>query len=109
MKNFSTYDIILVKYPFSDLSAAKVRPAVVVNLAHPSQDLIIVPLTSRIDRLLPGEFILKNWKEAGLNVQSVLKRGIYTISSRLFIKTVGQLSENDIKELKKSLRSWIIS
>ena len=108
MKSFSTYDVILVKYPFSDLSAAKIRPAVVVNLAHPSQDLIIVPLTSRINRLLPGEFILKNWKEASLNVQSAVKRGIYTISSRLCIKTVGQLSKNDIEELKKSLRNWII-
>ena len=108
MKNFSTYDIVLVKYPFSDLSAAKVRPAVVVNLAHPSQDLIIVPLTSRVDKLLPGEFTLKNWKEAGLNVQTAVKRGIYTISSRLFIKTVGQLTQKDIEQLQKSLRSWII-
>jgi mRNA interferase MazF len=58
MASFSKNDVILVRYPFSDLSASKVRPAVVVNAPHVSQDLFIVPLTSRTASLLPGEFLL---------------------------------------------------
>jgi mRNA interferase MazF len=58
MPNYSKNDIILVRYPFSDLSNSKVRPAVIVSSLHPSQDLIIVPLTSKTGSLLPGEFIL---------------------------------------------------
>jgi mRNA interferase MazF len=45
MPNYSKDDIILVRLPFSDLSGSKVRPAIVVNAEHISQDLIIVPLT----------------------------------------------------------------
>ena len=47
MASFSRNDVILVRYPFSDLSTSKVRPAVVVGAPHTSVDAIIVPLTSR--------------------------------------------------------------
>lgn len=48
----SSYD------PFSNLSGSKIRPAVVVSASHPSQDVFIVPLTSRVSPLLVGEFVL---------------------------------------------------
>ncbi len=34
MPSFSKNDVVLVGYPFSDLTAVKVRPAVVVNEPH---------------------------------------------------------------------------
>ncbi len=68
MPNYSKNEIILVRYPFSDLSSSKVRPAVVVSTPHPSQDILIVPLTSRTASLLDGEFLLSDWSAAGLNV-----------------------------------------
>lgn len=68
MPSYSKNDVILVRYPFTDLSESKVRPAVVVHASHPSEDNIIVPLTSRVSALLPGEFELNDWEEAGLNV-----------------------------------------
>ncbi len=57
MPSYSKNDIILVRYPFSDLSSSKVRPAVVVNAPHISQDIFIVPLTSKTTSLLEGEFV----------------------------------------------------
>jgi len=86
MPTYSKNDVLLVRYPFTDLSESKIRPAVVVHAPHSSEDSIIVPLTSRISSLLPGEFALKNWVEPGLNVPTATKRGLYTIHSRL-IKT----------------------
>lgn len=47
-----------MRYPFSDLISAKVRPVVVINASHTSQGLLIVPLTSRTTGLLAGEFVL---------------------------------------------------
>lgn len=107
MPNYSLNDIIVVRYPFSDLSAAKVRPAVVINAPHPSQDRFIAPLTSRIQSLLPGEFVLLDWEKAGLNVPTAAKRGIYTIHPDLVIKRVGQLSRRDAKALQNSIRKWL--
>ena len=107
MPNFSRNEVVLVKYPFSDLAGAKVRPAVVVNAAHVSQDLLLVALTSKIDRLLDGEFVLKDWAVAGLNVETALKRGIFTIHEKLVIRSVGLLSISDAYDTDKSLRNWL--
>ena len=107
MPSFSKNDVVLVRYPFSDLTAVKVRPAVVVNEPHVSEDSFIVPLTSRTDRLLAGEFVLADWNAAGLHVSSAVKRGIYTIHSSLIVKSVGRLSSRDSQELERSLRAWL--
>jgi mRNA interferase MazF len=107
MKTLSSNSIILIRYPFSDLSNSKIRPAIIISSPHPSEDLFIVPLTSRTDRLQTGEFILENWRSAGLNVPSAVKRGIYTISRTLIIKIIGVLDQNDVLRLKKSVMSWL--
>jgi mRNA interferase MazF len=57
MPSYSNHDVILVRYPFSDLSSSKVRPAVVVSTSHASQDILITPLTSKTGSLMTGEFV----------------------------------------------------
>jgi mRNA interferase MazF len=106
MPSYSTHDVVLVRYPFSDVSTAKVRPAAIVSAPHASHDLFIVPLTSRTTGLLAGEFVLANWAGTGLNVASAVKRGIYTIDERLVIKRIGRLIAADGEQLQRSLREW---
>jgi mRNA interferase MazF len=107
MPSYSKGDVILVRYPFTDLSASKVRPAVAVHAAHASQDALVVPLTSRIAGLLAGEFVLQNWSTAGLHVPTAVKRGIYTVHPRLVVAALGRLIQPDLDELNKSLRAWL--
>jgi mRNA interferase MazF len=82
MPSYSKNDVLLVRYPFTDLSETKVRPAAVVHAQHPSEDSIIVPLTSRTKALLPGEFIIDDWESAGLNVPTVVEEGVVHHSSQ---------------------------
>ena len=107
MPSYSKNEVILVRYPFSNLSGSKVRPAVVVNASHVSQDVIIVPLTSKVSGLLAGEFVLADWKSAGLNVASAAKRGLYTVHQSLVVKSVGSLSATDAVNLDRSLLDWL--
>jgi mRNA interferase MazF len=107
MPNYSKNNIILVRYPFSDLSNSKERPAVVVSTAHASQDIIVVPLTSKTNKLLSGEFMLLDWLKEGLNVPTGVKRGLYTVENRLAIKVIGELSKVDAQKLEGSLQSWL--
>ncbi|MEK6335924.1 MAG: type II toxin-antitoxin system PemK/MazF family toxin [Acidobacteriota bacterium] len=107
MPSYSKGDVVLVRYPFSDLSDAKVRPAIAVSAPHKSQDIFVVPLTSKTDVHLGGEFVMKDWKGAGLNVVSAVKRGVFTIHQNLIIKTVGSISAQDASELERSLRAWL--
>ena len=38
--------VVLLPFPFSDQSSAKIRPAVVANPRYPSDDLLVVAVTS---------------------------------------------------------------
>jgi mRNA interferase MazF len=107
MPSYSKLDVILVRYPFSDLSSAKVRPAVVINAVHPSQDILITPLTSKTGSLRVGEFALSEWAAAGLNVATAVKRGLYTVHESLVIKAIGRLAKADAERLDQSLRGWL--
>lgn len=107
MPNYSHNEVVLVRYPFSNLAGSKVRPAVVVNAPHVSQDIIVIPLTSKVSSLMAGEFLLSDWQQAGLNVPSAVKRGLYTVQQSLVVKSVGRLSNRDATHLKKSLRDWL--
>jgi mRNA interferase MazF len=107
MSSYSQGEVVLVRYPFSDLSGSKVRPAIIINVLYTSQDRFIVPLTSKTTLLLSGEFVLTDWHQAELNVATAVKRGIYTIHESLITKSVGNLSDVDKQELEKSLRLWL--
>ena len=106
MPSFSKNEVVLVRYPFSDLTAAKVRPAVIVGVFAGTPDCLIVPLTSRTSSLAPGEFVLADRLRAGVNLPSAVKRGVYTVHTSLILKSVGQLSPVDSRRVEESLRLW---
>ncbi|MBV9923991.1 MAG: type II toxin-antitoxin system PemK/MazF family toxin [Acidobacteria bacterium] len=107
MPTYSKNEVVLVRYPFSNLAGSKVRPAVVVSAPHSSQDVFVVPMTSRISSLLKGEFALADWSRAGLNVPSAVKRGLYAVHQTLVVKSVGRLSAAEAGSLESSLRGWL--
>jgi mRNA interferase MazF len=82
MTGYKRGAIVLLPFPFSDQSSAKNRPAVVVNQDYPSDDLLVVAITSVGDILRPGEFAIQFWREAGLihphlqNARSLRQREI---------------------------------
>jgi mRNA interferase MazF len=105
--SFSRHDIVLVRYPFTNLAGSKVRPAVVLNRQHPSADLVLVSLTSQVSGLLPGEFALGDWRSAGLRVPTAAKRGIFAIEDSLVLKRIGRLTATDGRALDDAWRSWL--
>jgi mRNA interferase MazF len=107
MPSYSRSEVVLVRVIFSNQAGAKIRPAVIVSGRSASRDLVIVPPTSKTSGLLPGEFVLANWKSAGLNVSTALKRGLYTIQENIVLKSLGALSPQDVQSLDRSLRSWL--
>ena len=107
MLSYSKNEVILVRYPFSELSGAKVRPGIIVNAPYTSEDLFIIPLTSRTTALLAGEFVLADWAGAGLHVPTAVKRGLHTVHETLVLKRVGRLTPKDAEQVEQSLRQWL--
>jgi mRNA interferase MazF len=65
--------IILVPFPFTNQSAAKQRPAVVVSSAayhRARQDLILMPVTSQLRVNAFGDLLVQDWQAARLLMPS---------------------------------------
>jgi mRNA interferase MazF len=109
MPTTTTYDrgaVVLLPFPFSDQSAAKIRPALIASPDYPSDDLLVVAVTSVGDSLRPGEFAIQFWREAGLIHASFAKRAVASVSSNLVRKQIGQARGVDLTKLDAALRLW---
>ena len=104
--NYNRGAVVLLPFPFSDQTSAKIRPAVVVNPPHPSNDLLVVAVTSVGEALRPGEFPIQFWREAGLIHPSFAKRAVASVSGELVRKALGQLRESDLVKLDVAVRLW---
>ena len=108
MKSSYKFRVILVKYPFTDQSTFKVRPAIIINeKQEDTDDFFIIPLTSKTSNLKKGEFVLSNYKKAGLHIPSAVKRGIYTINKATIIKELKRLTSKDVEKLTQSIHYWL--
>lgn len=100
-------DIVLVPFPFTNQSASKQRPAVVIsssayNRARP--DLIMMAVTSQLRPEAGfGEIWLRYWRAAGLLKPSAVKPVMATLEQRLAIRTLGALASEDREALRRSL------
>jgi mRNA interferase MazF len=101
---YSRNHLVLLPIPFTDLSSNKVRPAVVIGLGSFESDLFVVPVTSR---MFQTDLILRDWAQAGLNVQSGVKGQIATVDRSLIRQVLGTLSTSDTARLDLKLREWL--
>lgn len=103
--------IVLVPFPFTDQSASKRRPAVVVssrayNQARP--DLVVMAVTSQI-RARPalGEVWVGAWQAAGLLKPSAIKPLFATLEARLVMRRLGVLQPADQDALRTAIAEAI--
>jgi mRNA interferase MazF len=99
--------IVLVPFPFTDQSASKRRPAVVVSApayAAERPDIVIMAVTSQL-RPSPsfGETWIDDWEAAGLLKPSAVKPVLATLDQRLVLRALGVLAPGDRAALRTSL------
>lgn len=107
MTSYKRGDIVLVGFIFSDETGAKQRPALIVSADtynNARQEIIISAITSRTDRILTGDYLVKNWKAAGLLAPSVVTGIVRTIKQSMIVRKLGTMSSSDLKEIDKNLR-----
>lgn len=101
-------DIVLIPFPFADLSASKTRPAVVVCsqlYQEVRSELLLAYVSSQVSKANPQiDTILKNWSEAGLLKPSFVRPKIAAIEPGLIVHHPGRLSEEDMTAVDNSLR-----
>jgi mRNA interferase MazF len=107
--NFKFGDVVLAPFPFTDQTATKQRPAVVVssdryNASRP--DLMLMPITSQVAASpVFGEVTVVEWQKAGLLSYSVIKPILTTTEKRLVIKKLGRLVDRDRTAVQSVLQT----
>ena len=105
------YKVVLVPFPFDDLSSTKVRPAVcLTNPIGPHRHVILAFITSRVITDSPETDLALNVDEpdfvsTGLHVSSTLQlHRLMTLSTTLIQRELGQLSPGTQIQVKERLR-----
>ncbi len=102
-------DILLVRFPFTDLSAGRVRPALVVGRSG-GDDVIVAFITSRADRADPrAEHLLEptdpGFASTGLRVPSVIRLNkIATLNRELVRRRLGRIERRAALAVGQALR-----
>lgn len=106
---FEFGDIVLVPFPFTNQTASKKRPAVVVSnpaFHNRRPDLILMAVTSQVRTpLLAGEASLTGWQTAGLLKPSVTKPMLMTVEKPLILRRLGRLNAHDRQAVASTLQT----
>lgn len=100
-------DVVLVPFPFTDRSASKRRPAIVVSSDAYNRrraDVIVLAVTSQSRPSRPsGEAAVLDWQAAGLLKPSVFKPLLLTIQRGLVLRRLGRLTMRDRQAVRSIL------
>ena len=99
-------DVVLVPFPFTDLSATRVRPALVVSseaFRSAGPDLILAMITSQT-QTSRTDCVLEDWRDAGLIHPSWVRAKVATLAESLIQFSPGRLSARDLKNVGARLR-----
>lgn len=98
-------DIVLVEFPFTDLSQVKLRPALVLRAISVPDEVTLCFISSQNVTILNAEeFAIKvedpEFSQTGLRVSSKVRvTRIATVSRRLIIRRLGELGSLYIQQL----------
>src|SRR5713226_8055118 len=105
-------EVWLVRFPFTDLTTTKVRPALVVA-AH-GDDIIVTGIFSRVPSTRRATWILiedqhKEFGQTGLKKSSILKtEKIAVIHETVFHKRLGSLPPDLIAKSNEALKRALL-
>ena len=100
MAEFVKGDVIVVPFPFSDLTQAKRRPALVIATLA-GDDLILCQITSTRDRRYRYAMTLQSsdFREGGLNQTSNIRPNrLFTADREIILYKAGQLKTEKLNE-----------
>ena len=96
-------DLILINFPFTDLSGSKLRPAVVLSQAN--LDLTVCFITTQIQWQEPTDILLSPNSTNGLKAISLVRLSkIATLDKSLAKGILGRLNPNELSELNTNLK-----
>lgn len=109
--SFERYTVVRVPFPFTDRTAAKNRPAVVLSdpvaFNSPAGHSVMAMITSQSNAPWPLDCTLTDFAAAGLPVPSKVRFKLFTLDHRLVRGEIGKLSAADVAAVRARLVSLL--
>lgn len=97
--------VILVPFPFTDLSGNKVRPAIIVSERKTGSDVVVVFITSQTKLKDKHLVSIKPEEGNGLKIPSkVVCSKIATLDAKIVLGELGTVSDSVLCEINNELR-----
>ena len=108
METFVKGDVVVLPFPFSDLSLAKRRPALAISVFE-GHDLLLCQITSQIE---PDSHSIKlnnsDFKTGSLNLPSFIRGNkLFTADKSLIQYKIGSIKDKKLKEVIDSICNMV--
>jgi mRNA interferase MazF len=107
--------LVLFRFPQSDLAEGKLRPAVLLGkLPGPYDDWLICMISSQTRQCVPDfdELILESESDfaaSGLKTSSVIRVGrLAVVEGGMLLGAIGEVGAERLQRIKKRLTDWIL-
>ncbi len=108
MGRFVKGDIVVIPFPFSDLSAMKKRPAFVVAVVS-KEDLILCQITSKFKDFHSIKTDSKDFENGNLPIISYIRPNkLFTADKNLILFKIGHLKEKKTREVIQKIVDIIL-
>ena len=104
---FDAYDVVVVPFPFTDRSASKRRPALVLSSRAAFNEAVgqsvLAMITSQNNAPWPLDVSIKDLVAAGLPVPSKVRMKLFTLDDRLILRKAGRIGPQDERSVRATL------
>lgn len=99
-------DIVLIPFPFTDLTGNKLRSALV--LAINLKDITVAFITSQIELLSDFDMFINPNHKNGIKKESIIKiTKLASLETSLAIGKLGEMETNKLLEINDKLRMYL--
>ena len=106
--SFERFTVVRVPFPFTDRTASKRRPALVLSGANafntPSGHSVLAMITSQGNTPWPLDCMISDLTGAGLPAPSMVRFKLFTLDNRLLPGVLGRLAPADAAAVETALQ-----
>ena len=108
--------IVLFKFPQTDLTVGKLRPALLIKLlSNGYDDCLVCMISTKTGQEILGldDVISPNHSDfvkTGLKSESVIRVSrLAVVSEKILLGNIGEISSQRLEQIKRNLATWIIA
>jgi mRNA interferase MazF len=104
--------VVLVRFPFDDLSGSKMRPAIcLTSPIGPHEHILLAFVTSKLSSEQYDVCLLRthpDFQQTGLKVDSTIKANrLITIAKKMVLREIGEITTSIATEVQNRVRDLL--